>query len=100
MLPRKLMPLRHRRLSAHHQLMSAPRTPEDDRKEKMVEKRAEKRKAAVEYIKTKDYYENASLVAKMFVPDRELPLSKRAWERLLCEWRHLLQRDVIGSGPV
>ena len=94
------MPLRHRRLSAHHQLMSAARTPEDDRKEKMVEKRAEKRKAAVEYIKTKDYYENASLVAKMLVPDPALPLSKRAWERLLCEWRHLLQRDVIGSGPV
>ena len=65
-----------------------------------IERRAEKRKAAVEYIKTKDYYENASLVAKMFVPDPELPLSKRAWERLLCEWRHLLQRDVIENGPV
>ena len=80
--------------------MSAPRAPERDRKEKIVERRAEKRKAAVEYIKTKDYYENASPVAKMFIPDPELPLSKRAWERLLCEWRHLLQRDVIGSGPV
>ena len=80
--------------------MSAPRAPERDRKEKIVERRAEKRKAAVEYIKTKDSYDNASSVAKMPIPDPELPLSKRAWERLLREWRHLLQRDVIANGPV
>ena len=59
--------------------------------------RVEKRRAAIQVTKTKDYYENASLFAKMFIPDPELPISKRAWECLMKEWRNLpcLPRVVL-----